>query len=127
MPPPANNAPKPAPIAKPAKGPSHLLPAGAGAELGVEVGAGAAAGALDACCGAIVRCLPILPPPPKRFASAEAANKLRQVKAIVNDIKNLFMYSSRGLLNKTGSSISLEAPATFAGRIEQRQKEPLLI
>jgi hypothetical protein len=59
------------------------------------VGAGAAVGVLVACCGAIVRCLPMLPPPPKRLASAVAVNKLRQVKAIISDIKNLFMYSSR--------------------------------
>jgi len=44
----------------------------------------------------MVRCLPMLLPPPKRLASAVAANKLALVNAIVNIIKNRFMYSSSG-------------------------------
>jgi hypothetical protein len=68
------------------------LPAAAGAAPGG--GAGVAAGAFGAACGVIERCLPKLPPPPKRLASAVAANKPALVKAIVNSIKNRFMYFS---------------------------------
>jgi hypothetical protein len=107
-PPPANIAPKPAPIAKPAKGPNHLLPAAgaAGAAPGVT-GAGAAVGAFGAAgWGVIVRCLPILPPPPKRLASAVAANiKLKLVRVIINIIKKRVIASILKL-SKTGASIA---------------------
>jgi hypothetical protein len=72
-------------MAKPAKGPIHLLPLDAGA------GAGAAAGARCACWAGIERLLPKLPPPPKRLASATVESKLMQVSAMINDIKNFFM------------------------------------
>jgi len=71
--------------------------------------------------------LPKLPPPPKRLASAVTANKLRQVKAIVNNIKNLFIYSSKVVLIKAGASISPVAAPTVAEQIEQRQEKKLLI
>jgi hypothetical protein len=37
------------------------------------------------------RCLPMLLPPPKRFASALAASKERQERTMVNDNKKRFM------------------------------------
>ena len=55
---------------------------------GDVLGAGAAEGG-----GVMVLCFPILPPPPNRLASAEAANRLKHVKAIVRKIKNRFMVS----------------------------------
>ena len=55
---------------------------------GAALGAGAAEGG-----GVMVLCFPILPPPPRRLASADVANRLKQVKAIVSKIKKRFMYS----------------------------------
>jgi len=53
-------------------------------------GAGAAAGVLGV--GVlIVRCLPMLLPPPKRRASALVASKVRQAKTMVNNIAKRFM------------------------------------
>ena len=85
--PPPNIAPKPAPMAKPANGPNHLLRFDAGA----CIGAGATSGALRYCCEGIERLLPKLLPPPKRLASAAVENSAKQVSAIVSNIKKFFM------------------------------------
>jgi len=65
---------------------------------GATLGAGAAEGE-----EVMVLCFPMLPPPPNRLASTEAANRLKQVNVIVSKIKNRFMYSLKtGRVNLIG-------------------------
>jgi hypothetical protein len=66
---------------------------------------GAATGA-GCCCGAMERCLPKLPPPPKRFASA-VVNKHRQVNATVININNRFMYFLLNWIMQIGSEYNI--------------------